>query len=138
MNETGILNADIAGALACMGHMDECMVVDAGFPIPDGPKRIDLAISENQPTVMAIIEELKKHFSVEKIVLAQETKDFSPSRFDEVVEQFSDAELEVIPHTELKKRSKSSKFIIRTGDFTACSNVLLVSGGGPRWYVENA
>ena len=25
---------------------------------------------------------------------------------------------------------------IRTGDFTAYSNIVLVSGGGDRWYIE--
>ena len=34
------------------------------------------------------------------------------------------------------KRSKHVEAIIRTGDFTAYTNVLLVSGAGDRWYVE--
>jgi D-ribose pyranase len=44
--------------------------------------------------------------------------------------------VETIAHTELKQRSRGVKAIIRTGDFTAYSNVLLVSGAGERWYVE--
>jgi D-ribose pyranose/furanose isomerase RbsD len=45
-------------------------------------------------------------------------------------------ELEVIPHTELKERSQGVKTIIRTGDFTAWGNVMLVSGPGDRWQME--
>jgi len=44
--------------------------------------------------------------------------------------------VEVIPHTELKEQSHEVKTIVRTGDFTAWGNVLLVSGAGPRWTVE--
>jgi D-ribose pyranose/furanose isomerase RbsD len=33
-----------------------------------------------------------------------------------------------------KELSKSVKAVIRTGDFTAYANVLLVSGAGKRWY----
>ncbi|WP_328589403.1 hypothetical protein [Acetivibrio thermocellus] len=33
--------------------------------------------------------------------------------------------------------TKEVKFAIRTGDFTANSNIILVSAGGPRWYCEN-
>lgn len=45
-------------------------------------------------------------------------------------------EVEVIAHAELKRRSREVKTIVRTGDFTAWGNVLLVSGAGPRWKME--
>ena len=38
--------------------------------------------------------------------------------------------LETIPYSAFKARSKNAKLVIRTGDFTAYTNVLLVSGGG--------
>ena len=34
------------------------------------------------------------------------------------------------------KITRDVKFVIRTGDFTANSNIVLVSAGGPRWYCE--
>jgi len=34
------------------------------------------------------------------------------------------------------RKSGQVKAVIRTGDFTAYSNILLVSGGGGRWYLE--
>jgi D-ribose pyranase len=137
MKEIGILNAEISYAISKMGHMDEMMVVDAGFPIPQGVNTIDLSLGANKPTVAEVLDELLKYFSVEKVVLANETKQVSPSMFDKVVEKFDkNMAVETIPHTELKQRSKNVKAIIRTGDFTANTNVLLVSAGGPRWYCE--
>jgi D-ribose pyranase len=74
---------------------------------------------------------------VEKLVLANETKEVSPTRFNAIVGLFlKNMPAETIPHKEFKQRSAKVKAIIRTGDFTAYSNVLLVSGAGDRWYVE--
>ncbi|MEK6247918.1 MAG: hypothetical protein N2C12_07045, partial [Planctomycetales bacterium] len=70
-------------------------------------------------------------------VMAQETSDHNPTYFQHVAQSFGDGvEVEVIPHTELKSRSQMVKTIIRTGDFTAWGNVMLVSGAGDRWQLE--
>ena len=34
--------------------------------------------------------------------------------------------------------TRQVKFAIRTGDFTANSNIILISAGGPRWYCEKS
>jgi len=139
MQEIGILNRDIARMIATLGHMDELIVCDAGFPIPLGVETIDLAIAENKPMVMELLAELKKYFSVEKMVMANETQEHSPTMFAQIAKAFGDnIPVETQPHAELKQRSRAVKAIIRTGDFTAYTNVLLISGAGNRWYVEKA
>jgi D-ribose pyranose/furanose isomerase RbsD len=47
-------------------------------------------------------------------------------------------EVEILEHANLKLLSKEAKAVIRTGDFTAYGNVILVSGAGDRWYIENS
>ena len=137
MKEIGMLNGDIDSALTRQGHMDLMMVVDAGFPCPDEVELIDIALSEGVPRILDVLAELKKYHSVEKIVMAQETKDHNPTYFGEVAKAFGDdIELEIIAHTELKERSHDVKTIVRTGDFTAWGNVMLVSGAGTRWQME--
>ncbi len=137
MKEIGLLNREISDVISGLGHMDEMIVCDAGFPIPLGVRTVDLALAVNQPMVMDVLKVLLQDFSVEKIVLADETKAHSPSTFAKIVDLFSSGvEVETEPHTSFKQRSKDVKAIIRTGDFTAYSNVLLVSGSGGRWYVE--
>jgi len=44
--------------------------------------------------------------------------------------------VESIDHAELKQLAKTVKTVIRTGDFTAYKNVILVSGAGNRWFCE--
>jgi len=137
MKEVGMLNGAIDSALTRQGHMDQMMVVDAGFPCPDHVELIDIALSEGVPTVLDVLAELKKVHSVEKIVMAEDTREHNPTHSDRVAKAFGDGvEVEVIPHTELKERSHDVKTIIRTGDFTAWGNVLLVSGAGARWRME--
>ena len=137
MQETGFLNREISYIISMMGHTDELIVCDAGFAIPLGVRTVDISLAKDKPTVLELLEELIKHFSVEKLVMAKETKDVSPTRFNAIVGFFPKAvSVETIPHTEFKQRSTNVKAVIRTGDFTAYSNVLLVSGAGDRWYVE--
>jgi D-ribose pyranase len=137
MVEIGILNADIADVLSHLGHMDEVIICDAGFPIPQGVRTIDVAIAQNKPMVRELLEEILKYFSVEKIIFADETKKVSPSYFDNTVSMFEKGtEVETMPHTEFKKRARSVKAVIRTGDFTSYANILLVSGSGKRWFAE--
>ena len=137
MKEVGMINGHIDSALSRQGHMDLMMVVDAGFPCPDEVELIDIALSEGVPQILDVLAELRKVHSVEKIVMAQDTKEHNPTYFDKVAKSFGDnVEIEVIPHTELKERSHNVKTIIRTGDFTAWGNVMLVSGAGDRWQLE--
>ena len=137
MKKIGMINGHIDSALNRQGHMDLMMVVDAGFPCPDQVELIDIALAEGKPRILDVLAELKKYHSVEKIVMAQEAQDRNPTYFDEAAKAFGeDVELEVIAHTELKERSHNVKTIIRTGDFTAWGNVILVSGPGDRWQME--
>lgn len=137
MKEIGILNAEISYAISKLGHMDEMMVVDAGFPIPQGVNTVDLSLDVNVPTVLQVLEVLLKYFSVEKIIMSNQTNQTSPTKFKSIAEKFDKSvEVEIMEHSDLKLRSKGVKLIIRTGDFTAYSNVLLVSAGGSRWYCE--
>ncbi len=137
MKEIGMLNRQIDSALNRQGHMDELMVVDAGFPCPDEVELIDIALAPGKPSVLEALAEIAAVHSVEKIVFAQETREHNPTHFEKAAAAFGQGvAVEVIPHADLKKRSLGVKTIVRTGDFTAWGNVLLVSGAGPRWQME--
>ena len=137
MKETGAINRGIDAAISKQGHGDLLMVTDAGFAIPLEVEVIDLSLDENKPMVLEVLEMLKKYFSVEKMIMANETKIISPTLFSNISKAFGDGvPVETIEHSALKEMSKTVKAIIRTGDFTAYGNVILVSGAGGRWKVE--
>jgi len=138
MTETGILNRDIAAEIAKMGHTDKMLIADAGLAIPNTTKVIDLSLSENIPTAVEVLKIILKNFSVESIILSQATLDVSPSREAEFKACFEgNIPCQVVSHPHFRDElTKDVKFAIRTGDFTANSNIILVSAGGPRWYCE--
>jgi D-ribose pyranase len=137
MKETGIINRHIAAAISEQGHGDLLLVTDAGFAIPKHVEVIDISLAENVPMVMDLLEELNKFFSVEKMYMSKETEEISPSHFKKVSAAFGEnVEVETLPHAEMKRLSREVKAAIRTGDFTAYGNVILVSGAGDRWYCE--
>ena len=138
MLETGILNREIAAEISKMGHTDKMLIADAGLAIPNTTKVIDLSLDVNVPTAVEVLKMILKNFSVEKVILSQATVDVSPGRQKEFMDCL-DAGMpcDIVSHHELRDDlTKNVKFAIRTGDFTANSNIILVSAGGPRWYCE--
>lgn len=136
MNE-GLLNRGLVAALARQGHGDEMIVCDAGFAIPDGVEVVDLSLAVNQPTVEMVVGELLRYHSVERLVIADMTAVHSPAKLQSVLKLLPpDIPVDKIAHPELKERARRVKTVVRTGDFTAYSNFLLVSGAGGRWYSE--
>jgi D-ribose pyranase len=138
MTETGILNRDIAAETAKLGHTDKLLIADAGLAIPNSTRVIDISLDKNAPTAIETLKVVLEHFSVEKIILSKATEEVSPSRKNEFLACFPpDMPCEIVPHSVLRDElTKEVKFAIRTGDFTANSNIILVSAGGPRWYCE--
>lgn len=137
MLEIGLLNRELARFVSQQGHHDLLMVVDAGFAIPKGLDVVDLSLTINVPTVPEVLAVLKDYYSVEKLILARETRDVSPSLYKIMINSFEEnLDIELIDHFALKEKSKQVKLVIRTGDFTAYGNIILVSGAGKRWYLE--
>ena len=137
MKEVGVVNRGLSKIFSEQGHGDRFMVVDAGFAIPEGVHVVDLSLRDNMPSVLEVLEVVQTYFSVEKIVMSKETKMHNPTFFNEVLKVFEKVNLvQEMNHSDLKGEAKKVKAIIRTGDFTAYANVLLVSGAGERWYFE--
>ena len=57
------------------------MVVYAGFAIPNKIDVVDISLSENTPKVTEVLEVLCQFCSVEKMIIANETKMHNPSTF---------------------------------------------------------
>ena len=49
MKKNGILNSEISKIFADLGHTDQIMIADVGLPIPEGIKKIDLAVELGKP-----------------------------------------------------------------------------------------
>jgi D-ribose pyranase len=128
LKKIGILNQDISEVIAGMGHMDMLVVGDAGLPIPSHVRRIDLAVKKGLPGFLETVEAIATELQVERIIIAQETGSVSPHIQEALVRIFPEAQVETTTHLMLKERCREAKAVIRTGEFTAYANVILVSG----------
>ena len=127
-----LLNSEISYTISQMGHTDELTISDAGLPIPETTQRIDLALSKGVPSFLDVLRAVLSELKVQTVIMAQEIETSSQiMHFDilKIIEEYEkDIEIIYIPHKQFKKRTSQSKAVIRTGEFTPYSNVILVSG----------
>lgn len=127
MKKHGILNSEISKLLSDLGHTDQITIADAGLPVPDGVKKIDLALKLGTPSFIEVLEEVLKDMAVEKVILAEEIKVDNESQLDAIHQLVDANEVAFVSHEAFKKQSGQSKAIIRTGEATPFSNIILQS-----------
>lgn len=127
MKKRGILNPALSQLLARTGHTDYFTICDRGFPVPDGPERIDLALVDDIPTVLDVLNAVVDEYQIDRVVIPQEMKEISPQRYQELFEIVGD-KLEAVPHIEFKRLSQTGKATVRTGDTCPYGNIIVVSG----------
>ncbi len=131
MQKVGILNSSIAKVLADMGHTDQIVVGDCGLPVPQGTPKIDLALRLGQPKFIDVVREVAKYMIIQKIYVAPETEKENPAQWAALHEVFPEDQVEwavLDNHEALKKMEGQAKAVIRTGEDTPFSNVVLESG----------
>jgi D-ribose pyranase len=125
----GILNAQLAAAIAAMGHGDLLLVVDAGFPIPQSANRIDLAVARDLPDLRTILTLVHRELIVEAVTSASEMAEYNPRLHEWLISEFAGADFEPVPHSEmLSDVPLRAKAIVRTGAFDPWGNIALRSG----------
>jgi len=124
----GILNPALCGLLARTGHTDYFSIVDGGFPVPDGPERIDLALVKGIPTVLQVLKAVHAEYHINRVVIAAEMIDISPGHYEDLRALLGDVPIETISHLEFKRLSTTAKATVRTGDVVPYANLIVVSG----------
>lgn len=125
MKREGIINASLLGYMGRLGHTDLLVVCDAGLPIPPGPAVVDLAFRFGCPTFEEVLSGLLEELVIEGAVAAEEvnqnraTQQLLKSRFPD---------LGLVWHEELKRMVAGAKLVVRTGEATPYSNVILRCG----------
>ncbi len=128
MKKTGILNRDISTMIAATGHFDRIVISDAGFPIPQGVRCIDLSMGANLPKVADVLRMIAQELPVEQFWFAEEFKPSVEERKLEVLTIFPGAEAIALPHAKFKELAYGAVGVIRTGDFHPYGNVMVASG----------
>ena len=125
MKRKGIINARLAGSLAALGHTDHVVVCDAGLPMPAGPEVVDLAFRYGVPSFDSVLLGLLEELVVEGATAAEEVE--GNARSCEFLKR-SLPDLDFVPHEQLKRMAAGAKLVVRTGEATPYSNVILRCG----------
>ena len=128
MKRGGILNPVLSHLLASTGHTDYFTVCDRGFPVPDGPERIDLALMDDIPTVLDVLTAVSAEWSLDLVLIAHEMVAISPDRVAEMRALLGDIPFERVSHGQLKQLAQSARATVRTGDTVPYANIIVVSG----------
>ena len=128
MKKGGIYHPAINHLLSSAGHTDFFTVCDRGFPVPVGPERIDLALTDDIPTVLDVVRAVQGEFHIDRVLIANEATTASPERVAELRTLLAPIPLHTVDHLELKRLSREGRATIRTADTVPYANIIIVSG----------
>jgi D-ribose pyranase len=128
MKRGGILNPALSHLLASTGHTDYFTICDRGFPVPEGPGRIDLALTDGIPTVLDVLRAVHREWSIDRVLITHEMAEVSPERVEVLREMLGDVPLERVSHLEMKRLAQGARATVRTGDTVPYANFVVVSG----------
>lgn len=119
-----LLNAEVSGLIASMGHGDLLVIGDAGLPVPPGVRRIDLALTRDVPRMLQVLDAVLAEMVVERAAIATEAG-------ATLRDAFAGRELGKVmhvSHADFKQLTNGARAVIRTGEFTPYANICLWSG----------
>lgn len=126
MKRTALLHAELSHAIATLGHGDMLVIGDVGLPIPNGPRRIDLALTPGIPAVADVLRVVLEEMQVEKAVIAIEAVERNGGQ----VPAWCGLPMQpsALPHEDFKRLTQQARVMVRTGECTPYANVILVAG----------
>jgi len=128
MLRSGILNPAINSLLSRVRHTNTLIIADRGFPYWPHIETVDISLVDDIPRVMDVLAAIKNNFFIGRAFAAQE---FLAANSPHTASALEDALLGIPitfePHVEFKKRVPHAIGLIRTGDTTQYSNLILES-----------
>ena len=130
MKKTGILNADLAAALAGAGHTDKLVICDCGLPIPEGAVCIDLSLVQGIPSFIDVLKAVENEAVFEKAYLSKDIQEKNPKILEAARKILPrDVPFTFLAHEDFKERTHDENTtFVRTGENTPFANIMLVHG----------
>lgn len=136
MKKGTLLNSDISCVVSRLGHTDSLVIADAGLPIPQGPQRIDLALTQGIPGFLQVTAAVIAEMQVESAIIAEEIKQHNPQLHSELLTQLEALQqhqgntihISYISHEQFKQQTRHSKAVIRSGECSPYANIILNAG----------
>ncbi|REE57582.1 ribose transport protein RbsD [Paenibacillus taihuensis] len=129
MKKSPLLHPEISRVIAELGHLDELVICDSGYPIPAGVKRIDLALTKGIPGFIETLQVVLDELCVQELYIAEEMIAKSSETYAQLRALTGALPIHQMSHQAFKTHvQQGARAIIRTGEFTPYANVSLVCG----------
>jgi D-ribose pyranase len=129
MLKTGILNPQVNSLLARVRHTNMLVIADRGFPFWPMIETVDLALVDDVPTVLQVLNAIRPNFSIRQVYMAREFLKENPSAIrGQFTQGLAGLRVAYEPHLKFKERVPKAIGLIRTGDTIQYANMILVSG----------
>ncbi|MCD9469175.1 D-ribose pyranase [Photobacterium phosphoreum] len=136
MKKTTLINAELSYLVAMLGHTDEITICDAGLPIPQHVKRIDLALTHGVPSFLDTVTVILSESQIEGVLMAAEFAEVSPTHHQallaildqECLTTGKSIQIGYLSHQEFKQRTAQSCAVVRTGEYTPYANIIFQTG----------
>ena len=129
MLNSGILNPCILSLLARVRHTNALVITDRGFPFWPQIETVDISLVDDVPTVLQVLAAIRGNFNATQAFMAREfQKNNSAATRAAFAKGLVGISTEFEPHVQFKKRVPGAIGLIRTGDTTPYSNMILISG----------
>ncbi len=136
MKKGALLNSAISSLVSRLGHTDSLVIGDAGLPIPAGPERIDLALTQGIPSFMQVVKAVSEEMQIESAIIAEEIKTHNPRLHDELLalldllqqHQGNTLSIHYVSHQQFKQQTRHSHAVIRSGECSPYANIILCAG----------
>lgn len=126
MLKNGIRNGELAKILTQMGEGEIIAISGCRFALPEGIPIIDLALTDNVPTMEQVLCVISENFSVSEITRAEE---MDLEIKNQVENLFSNVRYNDLTYRQIQVLVRSAKAIVRTGDM-AFSGVFVLKSQG--------
>lgn len=136
MKKGTLLHCAISSVISRLGHTDSIVIGDAGLPVPQGPERIDLALTHGVPGFLQVVQAVTSEMQVESVIIAQEMQLHNLQRHSELValldvlqqQQGKPISIHYVSHGQFKQQTQHSQAVVRSGECSPYANVILVAG----------
>jgi D-ribose pyranase len=115
--------------LARVRHTNSLVIADRGFPFWPGIETVDLSLVDGVPTVLQVLAAVRENHHFTEVYMAKEfARENTGATRTAFQAALAGVKVKSEPHVEFKRRVPGAIGIIRTGDTTQYSNLVLVSG----------
>jgi D-ribose pyranase len=124
----GILNPAINSLLSRVRHTNLLVIADRGLPFWPHIETVDISLVDDIPRVMDVLLAIKSNFSIGRVYAAQQFLGMNtPATISALDDALLGIPITFESHDDLKKRIPGAIGLIRTGDTTQYSNLILES-----------